>query len=187
MLQALLLPVIPTVHPSWPVAPKGKMFTNSHIFSKVWRIFEIIAKITEHATQMRRGKKKFCQHLLTHATAREININHYWKGIQHHLPFTSYRHCQKLSGNTWLPISLFLPIQEKQGHAGLQTLWNFFDLLGCFAAHCPAVGNHGGTGLVIGTLFSQVPWEKKRCVKPTEDREDRKIKSLLPRNIFLRS
>lgn len=39
--------------------------------------------------------------------------------------------------------------------------WSFFDLLGYFAAHCPAVENHDGTGLVIGMLFSQVPWEKK--------------------------
>lgn len=77
----------------------------------------------------------------------------------------SYRHCQKLSRNAWLPISLFPPTQEKQGDTGLQTSWNFFDLLGYFAAHRPAVGNHGGTGLVIGTLFSQVPWEKKGCVK----------------------
>lgn len=96
----------------------------------------------------------------TCAISREIN--HYWKGIQHHLPFTSYSHCQKLSGNAWFPICLFLPIQEKQGHIGLQTSWNSFDLLGYFAAHCPAGGNHGGTGLVIGMLFSQVPWEKKR-------------------------
>lgn len=164
MLQALLLPVIPTVYPSWLVAPKGKTFINGHIFSKIWRIFEILEKITGQTTQMRRGKKKFCQHLLTRIHYIKRN-NHYWKEIQHHPPFASYWRCQKLSGNACLPISLFLPIQEKQGHVGLQTLWNFFDLLGYFAAHCPAVGNHGGTGLVIGTLFLQVPWEKKSCVK----------------------
>lgn len=163
MLQALLLPVIPTAHPSWPVAPKDKILINGHICSKIWRIFEMIAKITGQATQMRRGKMKFCQHLLTHVPHQEKLI--ITEKGSNTIFLTFYRHCQKLSANVWLPICLFLPIQEKQGHVGLQTSWNFFDLLGYFAAHCPAVGNHGGTGLAIGMLFSQVPWEKKRCVK----------------------
>lgn len=68
MLQALLLPVI---DPSWPAAPKAKTLINGHIFSKVWRIFKIIAKIRGQVTQMRRGKKKFCQHFLTHVLHQE--------------------------------------------------------------------------------------------------------------------
>jgi len=75
-------------------------------------------------------------------------------------------------------MSLLLPTRERQGHVGLQTSWSFFDLLGYFAAHCPAVENHDGTGLVIGTLFSQVPWEKKGCVKPMKRRERRGILNL---------
>lgn len=39
MLQTLLLPVIPTVRPRWPVASKGKMFMNGHIISEILRIF----------------------------------------------------------------------------------------------------------------------------------------------------
>lgn len=37
------------------------------------------------------------------------------------------------------------------------TWWSFSDQLGYSAAHCPAVGNPGGTGRGTVTLFSQGP------------------------------
>lgn len=170
MLQTLQLPVILTVCLKWLVTPKGKMFMNGHIFfSHLKDIFKLLQKLQGRQLKGREGRKILPLFADTHDTPRNINIYHCWKVIQINLPFIS-RQCQKSSENAWLSMSLFLPTQDRQGHVGLQTSWSFFDLLGYFAAHCPAVENHGGTRPVTETLFSQVPWEKKCCVKPMKRR-----------------
>lgn len=138
-----------------------------HIFSEILRIFwNYCYSYRAGNSEEEREEEILPAFVGTRAVRWDININHYWKGIQISLPFTSNRLCWKLYGNAWLPISFILPVQERWGHVGLHTSWSFFDLLGYFAAHCPAAENHDGTGLVIGMLFSQVPWEKKRCVNP---------------------
>lgn len=150
------------------------MFTNGHIFSVILGIFWNYCKSCRTSNSRRRGKRKFSQCLLAHmihqGKLRFIITKRGSKSF--FLPHPTDNAKSSLK-NARLPISLFLPTQERQGHVGLQTSWSFFDLLGYFAAHCPAVENHDETGLVIGTLFSQVPWEKKGCVKPLKKRERR--------------